>query len=447
MVQELQDLTVSSESLSKSSFLKSSALAWTIFFAGILYYCFAYLLRVYPSIMEPQLLSHFNITAGSFGVLTSFYYFAYAPMQLPVGVSVDKIGPRRSLIVACFICLSGALLFAETNIFAIALFGRFLVGFGAAFAYVTALKLATIWLPQRFFATATGIVTGSGMIAAIFTDIFLTHIVEVDNYRRALNFPIIVGIGLLVLIITLIRDKPKQSFENEIPQDEDKVSVISYKKLGEYLLLIIKNPQMWIIGAVGSLLYLPSSVFLDVWAIPYLEQAHHFTPENAAFGVSIMLIGWICSSFATGALSDLLGNRKTPLVIATFSAASIGAFIFYVPNIPEMALFMLLFLFGIFCGPHPLCFTLSKENYSQKISGTAIAFANFVIMMGGFLFQPIIGKLLDLVWNGTFQAGIRVYTNSNYKFALSIVPIGLLIAGILSLCIKETYHKSMDHHS
>lgn len=444
MAQDYQDISISTESLSKTSSLKTSTLAWVIFFTGILYYCFAYLLRVYPSIMEPQLLSHFRITAGSFGVLTSFYYFAYAPMQLPVGVSVDKIGPRRSLIVACFICLLGALLFAETNIYAIALIGRFLVGFGSAFAYVTALKLATVWLPQRFFATATGIVTGSGMTAAIFTDIYLTHIVEVDNYRHALYFPVILGITLLMLIIAIIRNKPKQSSDEEM---QSETNALSYRRLGEYLLVIIKNPQMWIIGAVGSLLYLPSSVFLDVWAIPYLEQTHHFTPEKAAFGVSVMLTGWICSSFATGALSDLLGNRKTPLVIATFSASAIAAFIFYVPNIPEMALYMMLFLFGVFCGPHPLCFTLSKENYSQKISGTAIAFANFVIMMGGFLFQPVVGKLLDLVWNGTFQNGIRVYTDSNYQFALSIVPFGLCIAGILSLCIKETYHKAMDHRS
>ena len=211
--------------------------------------------------------------------------------------------------------------------------------------------------------------------------------------------------------------------------------------------MIIKNSQMWIIGAVGALLYLPSSVFLDVWALPYLERTYHFTPENAALGFSIMLAGWICSSFATGALSDILGSRKGPLVIATFGATLISSFIIYVPNIPQMALYILLFIFGVFCGPHPLCFTLSKENYSPKIAGTAIAFANFVIMMGGFIFQPVVGKLLDLVWAGALENGIRVYSSSNYMFALSIMPIGLLIAGILSLCIKETYHKAVDHHA
>lgn len=435
---------MNSKTLSKDVVSKTSILAWIIFLTGILYYCFAYLLRVYPSVMEPQLLRHFHITAGSFGVLTSFYYFAYAPMQLPVGVSVDKIGPRRSLMAACAICLLGILLFAQSDAYSIALLGRFLVGFGAAFAYVTALKLATIWLPRRFFATVTGAVTGSGMIAAIFTDIYLTHIVQAYGYHHAMIFPLFVGIGLLILIIAIVRDKPKRPIDNGNRLEKGEANALSFHQLGEYLLLIMKNPQMWIIGIVGALLYLPSSVFLDVWAIPYLERVYHLSPKNAAFGVSIMLTGWICSSFATGALSDILGRRRMPLIIATFGSAAVAGFIIYIPNIPESALYVLFFIFGAFCGPHPLCFTLSKENYSKKISGTAIAFANFVIMMGGFIFQPVVGKLLDLVWVGTIEEGIVVYTPDNYMIALSIMPLGLLIAGMLSLFIKETYHQAVD---
>ncbi|MCB1827224.1 MAG: MFS transporter [Coxiellaceae bacterium] len=443
-----QNLSVDQSTLSKDTFSKTATLAWAIFFTGILYYCFAYLLRVYPSVMEPQLLHHFHITAGSFGVLTSFYYFAYAPMQLPVGVSVDKIGPRRSMMIACTISITGALLFSQSDLYTIALVGRFLIGFGSAFAYVTALKLATIWLPRRFFATATGAVTGMGMISAIFTDIYLTHIVETNGYQHAMKFPLFIGLILFVLIIAIIRDKPKDKMENEDSMKRVReTSALSFHELKEFLLTIMKNPQMWIIGAVGALLYLPASVFLDVWAMPYLQFVYHLTPDDAAVGISIMLAGWICSSFMTGALSDILGRRRTPLLIGTFGAATTAAFIVYVPNIPQAALYILLFILGAFCGPHPLCFTLSKENYMQKISGTAIAFANFIIMMGGFIFQPVVGKLLDLVWVGTIQDGIRVYTPSNYMFALSIMPLGLLIAGVLSLFIKETYHKAVDRHS
>lgn len=421
---------------------KISTFGVVIFVTGILYYCFAYLLRVYPNIMEQNLLAHFRMTADGFGIMTGFYYFAYAPMQIPVGVSVDKIGPRRSLICACLISTVGVFIFASTQSLGIALCGRFLIGFGAAFAYVTALKLATVWLPRRYFATATGFVTGFGMVAAIFTEIGFTHVLENSGYLYALRLPLYVGMALLVLILFVIRDKPKQTINAET----EEASAMSFKQLGKYLTEIVKNPQMWIIGLVGCLLYLPSSVFLDAWAIPYLRAVDHFSANSAADGASVMLAGWIISSFAVGALSDLLGTRKVPLIMASASAAIICSVLLYSHHLSAIMVYGLLFIFGICCGPHPLCFTLSKENYNKKISGTAVSFANFVIMMGGFLFQPLVGRLLNNGWSGTLAHGVRSYSSHDYVMSLSLLPIALIAAFILTLFIKETYYSAIDEH-
>ncbi|MCX7121510.1 MAG: MFS transporter, partial [Gammaproteobacteria bacterium] len=175
-------------------------LPWIIFGTGILYYCFAYLLRVYPSVMEHHLLSYFNVGEKDFGLITGFYYLAYAPMQLPVGVTVDRIGARRSLILGCIIACCGVFVFANTHHLSIALAGRFMIGLGAAFGYVTALKIASLWLPRKIFATATGVLTGAGMIAAIVTDNYLTHLIRVTQFHNVLLFPLYVGIILFVLI-------------------------------------------------------------------------------------------------------------------------------------------------------------------------------------------------------------------------------------------------------
>jgi sugar phosphate permease len=420
---------------------RTSLIAWIIFATGILYYCFAYLLRVYPSVMEHDLRSYFNITAGGFGLLTSFYYFAYAPMQLPIGVLLDRIGPRRSLIFASIISTAGAFVFAYVHVFHVAIVGRFMIGIGAGFAYVTALKLASTWLPRKYFATATGLVTGCGMVSAIFTDMYLTHSVNVDGFRHAIYFPIFVGLAMIVLIFLIIRNKPANQKSNDAESTFS--SALSYKRLGEYLLKIIRNPQMWLIGIVGSLMYLPSSVFLDVWAIPYLKTVHGLSAEQAALGVSIMLTGWIVSSFGSGALSDIFGTRKAPILIASVLASVVACVLLYTHGLPVYMIYTLLFLFGICCGPHPLCFTLSKENNPHEISGTTVAFANFLIMMGGFIFQPVVGNILDFLWDGSMDQGIRIYSAQNYTTALSLIPIGLFLSIILTLFIKETYHRAI----
>lgn len=434
--------TIATKELDTQFVETGGMIAWVIFFAGVSYYCFAYLLRVYPSVMEHDLRSYFNITASGFGLLTSFYYFAYAPMQLPVGVLLDKIGPRRSLIFASLMSTSGAFVFAYFQHFEMALIGRFMIGLGAGFAYVTSLKLASTWLPRKYFATATGLVTGFGMMAAIVTDMYLTHSVNTQGFKHALYFPSLVGLVLILTILLIVRDKKKAV--DTLSKDNVLPLTISYKRMGKYLLTIIRNPQMWLIGIVGSLLYLPSSVFLDVWAIPYLRNVHHLTAEQAALGVSIMLTGWIVSSFCSGAISDIFCTRKVPLFVASVMATAVACIILYAGALPVYLIFTLLLIFGICCGPHPLCFTLSKENNPHEISGTTVAFANFLIMMGGFIFQPVVGDVLDALWDGRMENGIRVYSPHTYTMALSIIPIGLFIAIILTLLIKDTYHLATE---
>lgn len=408
--------------------------AFTIFAVAVLYYSFAYLLRVYPGVMEYELSQRFHITASSFGLLTSFYYFAYAPMQIPVGVSVDRIGPRRSLMTACAIATTGAFLFSTSTSYNLALLGRFMIGMGSSFAYVTALKLSTIWLPPRFFGTAAGVLTGVGMFAAILTDVFLTRLISSTGFTNTLQIPIFIGLVLFVLIFMTIRDKPS----NGGFQANDETASVSIKQLSEYLVKFVKSPQMWLIGIIGSLMYLPSSTFLDVWAIPYLKRSYGMTAEQASYGTSLMFLGWIVSTLSVGAVSDIFQNRRAPLKVATFLAFVVSCVLFYAPDLSIFSVFCLMFSLGVCCGPHPLCFTLSKELFPKKVAGSAIAFANCCIMLGGLIFQPVVGKLLDWQWAGGMQDGVRIYSSHNYMLSLSVIPMALLISFFLTYLIKDT---------
>ena len=413
-------------------------LPWIIFGTGILYYCFAYLLRVYPSVMEHHLLSYFNVGEKDFGLITGFYYLAYAPMQLPVGVTVDRIGARRSLILGCIIALCGVLVFANTHDLGVALTGRFMIGLGAAFGYVTALKIASLWLPRKIFATATGILTSAGMLAAIITDNYLTHLIRVTRFHSVLLFPAYVGIVLFFLILLFVKTKKVSSAELAVSH------TTSYTELCRQLWNIMKMRQMWLIGLVGALLYLPSSVFIDAWAIPFLKTARHFSRTDAAFGASLTLAGWIISSFAAGILSDHFGTRKIPLLIAALGAALVSSLILFLPIGSHDLMYCLLFALGLFCGPHPLCFSLGKENCPHDISATAVAFTNFVIMVGGMMIQPAVGEFLAFLSNSTNSSADVVYSNMDYSIALSIIPIGLIIAYFATLFIQETFGKQVE---
>src|SRR5262249_17843452 len=153
-------------------------------------------------------------------------------------------------------------------------------------------------------------------------------------------------------------------------------------------------PQMWIIGIIGCLLYLPSSVFLDLWGIPYLKSVYKLSPEQAVTISSYTFYGWIISGPIIGLFSDKIKRRRMPLTVTGFFAAVLLSVVFYLPIQNVSSLYLIFFAIGFCCGAHPLCFALGKETNPIQISGTSVAVTNMLIMAGGAIFQPVVGKLL-----------------------------------------------------
>ena len=418
----------------------TSSYPWLIVCCGMLFYCFNYFLRVSPSVMQPELTEAFHITATQFGTLAGLYYLAYTPMQVPAGMIYDKFGVRIVLCVACLIAIAGLGIFITAHSYQIAGVGRFLIGLGCAFAYIGTLKLASIWLPANRFATVAGITTAIGMVSGAMSQKYLVHIVERIGYQNALRVSLFAGLILVVVLFSLIRNRPKSTDKNA-----DLNSSIDIKQLFTSLYAIFTNRQMWLIGIIGSLLYLPSSVFLDLWGIPYLESVYQLTPDQAVAISGNTFYGWIISGPIIGAISDKIRRRCLPLTLTGAIAAILLCAVFYMPNFNTNYLGMAFFLIGFCSGAHSLCFALGKESNPIQFSGTSVAVTNMLIMLGGLIFQPVVGKLLDLHTSGTINAeGLPLYSATDYTFALSVVPIGVAIGIVLSIFIKETHCELID---
>src|SRR3990167_7481360 len=416
-------------------------LPWLICSIGMLFYCYNYFLRVSPSVMQPDLMQSLHITAYQFGALAGLYYWAYTPMQIPAGMIYDRFGARMVQFFACLTAVLGVGIFISADTLFMASVGRFLIGLGTAFAYIGVLKLASIWLPPNRFATIAGLTTAFGMLSAIFSDKYLTAFVQTIGYRNALHIALVIGVALSALILIGMRSKPKNQLAHQTEIYQHKP--MSFAQLLNALRIILTNPQMWIIGLIGCLFYLPASVFLDLWGIPYLKAVYQLTPEQAVLISSYTFYGWIISCPIIGAISDKIKRRRLPLTATGLFAAFLLCFVFYSPTINVSALYAIFFMIGFCCGAHPLCFALGKENNPIQISGTAVAVTNMLIMTGGVIFQPVVGKLLDLHTHSPINAdGLPTYAASDYTFALSVVPLGVALGIFLSFFLKETYCES-----
>lgn len=381
--------------------------------------------------MTSDLMLTYHINAAALGNLIAFYYYIYTPMQLPVGMLMDVYGPRRLLTLAGLSCAVGTYLFASTDIFAIAAFGRFLVGFGSAFAFVGVLKLATLWLPPQRFALISGITTTLGMVGGMLGDIILTVLINKHGWRLSSYWAACFGMVLALLMFLLLRDGGSQTgyAPHEVP---------TLKGILKGSLRIVKNPQIWINGLIGCLLYLPTSVFAELWGIPFLSQALHFSPSAAANAISLIFLGWATGGPIAGLISDVLKQRRLPMTIGAVMAAILFSIVLYVPHVPVYAVCIIFYLFGFFSSAQVIIFAVGREISSSKTSGTAIALTNMFVMIGGVIFQPVVGILLE--WRGgKFVEGLHVYSADAYQYALAVLPFGLVLTVFLTFFLKETH--------
>lgn len=419
----------------RNAFL-AATIPWIMCGVGGLFYIYEYLLRVSPSVMTSDLMLSFHIGAAGLGNLAAFYYYIYTPMQLVVGLLVDRYGPRRLFTIAGLACSLGTYMFGSTDVLLVAEIGRFLVGFGSAFAFVGVLKLATIWLPPERFAAVAGLTSALGTLGGILGNLALTALVSHQGWRLSSYFAAVFGVALTLLMFVVLRDGGKYQYRpaNSLTHSDP----IDFKSVFKGFIHIVSNRQIWLVGIVGCFTYVANTAFADLWGNPFLRQVYHFSPEMAARAISIGFLGWAIGAPLMGIFSDKIRQRRLPITIGSAMAAIAVAMVIYVPNLPVWAVFVSLFAFSFFSCAHVIVFAISREISPVKSAGTAVAVTNMFTMIGGMLFQPLIGKVLDVHWSGQIVNGVRVYSVSDYQLALSILPIVMLITVFLTLFLRET---------
>ncbi|MDX2482713.1 MAG: MFS transporter [Pseudodonghicola sp.] len=392
------------------------ALALTTFF-----YLFEFVTRIEPSLAIEAIATDFNLSHGSVGTLSSIFFWVYAPMQLVVGVLLDRYGARPLIVPAIATCALGVFLFGLGGDPVVAGVGRILTGFGASFAFVGALYVVNHSFAPKRFAVLSGLVNTVGMLGTAVGANLLADAIKIHGWRPVFDATGVAGLALFVLAFLFLRGVPRAT----VNQSSAHITSAFAELYG-----ILASPRIWVIALAGALFYMPVNVFGGLWGQSDLVQDHGLAPVSAEMAVSMTYFGMAVGSVGAGALSDWLGHRKW--VIATSAAVSglAYAFAIYSETASVVLIGSALFAAGLFGGAQMLTFAMAKEGRSAADAGKTISFVNMIGIASAILFQPLIGWLIDM-------------TGSNYHKALSIVPVCAIAASVLILFVKEFRHP--DH--
>lgn len=411
--------------------LKSSSSLWfgalVCAMAGI-FYCYEFVLRIIPGALQTELMAAFgHISAGQFGQLSALYYFAYSPMQWPVGLLMDRYGPRRVLTFACLCCALGSWMFAQTDVLWLAGMGRFLVGFGSSFAFVGVLFLGHHWLPRKYFSLLVGLVTTFAMFSVMYGVVKITDLAGEVGLYSIQSFLIILGVVLATLILLIVRDAPER---------DAAVHAQPFNLFLKEVWQVIVCREVWIVGLIGACMYTALSVFGELWGKVYLEQAYHLTKNEAAKAISAVFLGWAIGAPLVGYISDHTGQRIFPLLLSTILAFLSICIVLYVPGLSWWMIGLALFCYGIFTSTEILVFVMGKEATEARLSGTVFATVNMIVMLGGVILQPSVGYILDWCASSAGGDANYIYTVADYRLALSVLPLSLVLVMVLLSCTR-----------
>jgi MFS family permease len=400
-------------------------------FVAAIFYGYEYILRVVPSVIIPNLMSDLNINAAEVGMIVSYYFISYTPLQIFVGTILDHFGVRKPLLFAVSCCAIGIYIFSIPTIICAKL-GMFLVGTGSAFAFVGVLKLTADWLPNKYFAIISGLTTSIGMLGAIGGETVTAVAIDNLGIEHSMYYLSIIGLILMLVVFFTIKDKVMIASNKYTTE---------FTKLFKDLFFVIRHKQIWVNGIIGLLLFTPTTIFAGLWGVPYLQMTRNLNANQAGIIISAIFLGWMIGAPINGFLSSRIKRRKTILIIGSLLSFCVMLKILYFPSASETTTSIYMFLLGLFSSVEILVFAVAHDIIPNELSGTAVSLTNMLVMTSGMMHFSI-GYLLEKSahYSSTIITKAHVFSEYDFKFALTILPAGLLLAFILTFFLKESYY-------
>ena len=423
---------------------------------SILFFCLAAIFLLYemavqalPAVMATPIMQNLQFTSTQFGVIMGCYFASYTLMQIPVGLLFDRYSVKKILVCALTLCVFGTVIFSISHSGWLMAFARFITGLGSAFAFVGVLVVADQWFTSQYFALLVGIAQLLAAIGAMLGQVPLAYLVKLYGWRHTTLYVSMFGFIIFVLVIVLMRDKSIMNDKgDQYPEKCEKNDDKDNKRLGlsdlkKSLQAIFSNSQTWLVALYACSSWAPITFFAELWGVPYLVSRGHITEVVAAKYIALIWLFLALASPLNGWISHLIKRRCIILQVCSL-VGLISILMLLFVNATAFTIIFAMIGIGIAASGQIISFAIIKDIHQPRYLATAVAFNNMAVVIGGFVFQPLIGFILSWSHHSFGVRGHIVYSKHDFIIAFVTIPLLYLIGWFVSrFFIKETYCKSV----
>jgi MFS family permease len=368
-------------------------------------YFLSFFFRNVNAVISKDLAREFSLSPSDLGFLTSMYLLAFAAIQLPLGVLLDRYGPRRVVGTLLCVAATGALTFGLAQDFVTLSVGRALIGIGVSAGLMGAIKAFTLWFPLSRLATLNGFYLAVGGLGGLSATAPAEAVIGAFGWR-ALFYGLAAG-ALLVsaLVFAVVPERKLPSTGESLRQQ--------FAAFGR----IFASRPFWRIGAVLVITHSAYQALQGLWLAPWLYDIAGMDRAAVARHLLIAIVAYVAGSVIFGLSSDRLAragiSRMTVYKIGL--VICVAAFCLLAAGVTHgLGLILALYGFGTISGA--LAYPLLTALFGPEMTGRVNTASNVLMFGCSFLFQWGIGAVLRL-----FPAAGESYAAAGYAAAFWIL--------------------------
>ncbi len=417
---------------------------WLIFIVLAGAYLLVYFHRLSMSVVADDLARDFQTTASVIGLLGSLYFYIYAAMQIPAGLLSDSWGPRKTVSLFLLTATAGSIIFGLSPNISVAFIGRAMVGLGVSMVFIPTMKILSQWFRAREFAFMTGILNAVGGCGVLVATWVLALAGELIGWRLSFEFIGFITFLIVILAWIIVRDRPEEKgwpSLAEIDGLKEASPQVEEIPLWRGVRRVVTEKYFW---PVAVWFFFDCGLFFGfggLWAGPYLQHVYGLTKNETGAVLSMIAWGMIFGSPILGLLSDrIFKSRKKIIRAAAFVLAIDMAVLLILPDgLPRPVLYLVFLVLSV-CASSivVISFTTTKELFPVEIAGTSTGMVNIFPFLGGAVFMPLLGRILD----GYPKSVDGAYPLEAYQVLLSVLFVSSLVALACTFLMKETYSEA-----
>ncbi len=365
--------------------LGAPRLALTILVPFAAGYFMSYLFRNINAVVGRYLIDELDLGAADIGLLTAAYFLTFAAFQIPLGVLLDRFGPRRVNSVLLCIAATGAILFSfgsDRDTLALA---RGLIGLGVSGCLMSSFQAITLWYPKERWAFFNGVIMTVGGLGAVAGTAPIEAALKLTDWRGLFQM-----LGALTVIVAIVLFAVAPDRRRTAPPD--RVGAV-IRGMGR----IYANRTYWSMAPLLAFTQAANLAILGLWGGLWLRDVAGLGREAAAVQVGMMNIGLTAGFVLIALVSEVAARRRIPLerIMTVMVLAFLVAQALVVLRVDAGAAWPWIF-FGMFANAAIFCYPLLAARLPLDYSGRANTSANLVSFVGGFAGQYLIGWAIDL---------------------------------------------------